>query len=79
MLITIDKDSCVFLLHLNPCSNCIEGDATVNRTYSALALEQLQRLYHNTTGYTIECTDYNATLQACKTLGLKFLTAATTQ
>jgi hypothetical protein len=79
MIITIDKSTCTFLLHLNPhkTSAVVEGDASLQRTYSALTLEELQRLYQNTTGYTIECPDYNATLQACKTLALRFLTATT--
>jgi len=76
MRIVIDTADCRFALHLNPRTpGTIEGDACVSRTYSALTIEQLRRLYYNTTGYTVECDDYNATLQACKYLAIRLLTA----
>jgi len=77
MQVIIDKDTCTFLLRLRPnTTSLIQGDATVNRTYSALTLAQLQALYQNSTGYAIECPDYNATLQACKSIALRLLSAA---
>ena len=78
MQIVIDKDACTFLLKLGARNrHCVEGDATISRTYSALTLPQLQRLYLNTTGYTLEVQDYNAALQACKALALRLLSATT--
>ena len=80
MRITIDVTTAQFLLVLNPQRpphHYIEGDATVSRTYSALTLGQLQRLYHNTTGHTLEVRDYSAALQACKFLAIRLLTTDT--
>jgi hypothetical protein len=78
MKIVIDVTAAQFLLVLNSqhhAHHYAEGDASVSRTYSALTLEQLRRLYHNTTGRAINCPDYNATLQACKYLANLLLTA----
>jgi hypothetical protein len=76
MHIAIDTVDCRFALHLNPHKHgLLECDASVSRTYSVLTLEQLRRLYLNTTGRVIECQDYNATLQACKYLANLLLTA----
>jgi hypothetical protein len=76
MQIAIDTVDCTFVVHLNRRkSSTLVGDASVNRTYSALTLNQLRLLYCNTTGYAIECLDYNATLQACKHLATLLLTS----
>jgi hypothetical protein len=75
MRILIDKAACVFMFQLtgkNP--TVIEGDASVSRTYSALTLAQLQRLYRNHTGFTLATTDYNAAVQTCKALAIRLLT-----
>lgn len=75
MRVVIDVTEGKFLLVLNPSKphHYIEGDATVSRTYSALTLGQLRRLYENTTGVSLEATDYNAALQACKYLAIRLL------
>jgi hypothetical protein len=75
MRLAIDKTDLRFELHLRKAGH-LDGDVTVGRTYSALTLEQLRVLYYNTTGHNIECLDYNATLQACKHLAERLLTAA---
>ena len=81
MRIVIDVTKAEFALVLSPSKreshHYVEGDATVNRTYSALTLGQLRRLYLNTTGYALDCPDYNACLQACKMLAVRLLTATT--
>jgi len=76
MRIVIDVTEARFLHIVNPSKSgqYIEGDATVSRTYSALTLGQLQRLYANTTGFALTASDYNAALQACKFLAIKLLT-----
>lgn len=56
-----------------PVKNALVGDSQFNRTYAPLTLEQLQKLYANTTGFPTSCTDYNAMLQACRRLGQIFL------
>lgn len=77
MRIVIDTAHATFELVLNPSKRAdyVEGDATVSRTYSALTLAQLQRLYVNTTGFELAATDYNAALQACKYLAIRLVTA----
>lgn len=75
MKVLIDTASCVFSFQLSPGAKVVEGDATLNRTYSALTLEQLRRLYRNHTGYTLETTDYNAAVQTCKTLAVRLITS----
>jgi hypothetical protein len=77
MRIRINITDAKFELVLNPSaqSKCIEGDAEVSRTYSALTLEQLQRLYANTTGFSLEATDYNTAIQTCKFIAIRLLTA----
>ena len=76
MRVVIDVTEARFLHIIAPSKpdQCLEGDATVSRTYSALTLRQLQRLYENTTGFALTTSDYNATLQACKFLAIKLLT-----
>lgn len=74
MRVLIDADACLFALQLAPSGRTVEGDATVSRTYSALTLTQLQRLYRNHTGYTLGTTDYNAAIQTCKGLAIRLLT-----
>ncbi len=77
MRVLIDTAACLFALQLAPSGRTVEGDATVSRTYSALSLEQLRRLYVNTTGFALAATDYNSTLQACKFLAIRLLTTDT--
>jgi hypothetical protein len=75
--IVIDVTEAKFLLVLNPQrppEHYIEGDATVSRTYSALTLAQLQRLYSNTTGHALSTSDYSAALQTCKHLAVRLVT-----
>lgn len=81
MRIVIDVTDTRFGLVLNPSNrhNYVEGDATVSRTYSALTLGQLQRLYLNTTGVALTTSDYNAALQSCKYLALRLLSANDTK
>ena len=76
MRIVIDVTAAKFELVLNPSKrhHVVEGDATVSRTYSALTLGQLRRLYTNTTGFSLDSADYNSALQACKFLALRLLT-----
>lgn len=76
MRIVIDVTEAKFLLVINPSKphHYVEGDATVSRTYTALTLGQMQRLYQNTTGYELAAADYNAALQACKYLAVRLLT-----
>lgn len=77
MKIVIDVTEAKFLLILNPQMpphHYVQGDATVSRTYSALTLGQLQRLYDNTTGYELTATNYSSALQACKFLAIRLLT-----
>jgi hypothetical protein len=74
MRVLIDADACLFALQLAPSGRTVEGAASINRTYSALTLAQLQQLYLNHTGFTLATTDYNAAVQTCKTLAIRLLT-----
>lgn len=76
MRIVIDVTEARFCFLLNSerkPHHYVEGDATVSRTYSALTLGQLQRLYHNTTGLELCASDYSAALQACKYLAIRLV------
>jgi hypothetical protein len=74
VIIDVTKAEFAFVLSPSKPHHYVAGDATVSRTYSALTLGQLRRLYSNTTGYQLDCADYNAALQACKYLALRLLT-----
>lgn len=76
MLIRIDVTHCRFVVagERPPAdSRLIEGEAKLSATYSKLTRTELAELYRNCTGYVYAGDDYNALLQACKTLGLHFL------
>jgi hypothetical protein len=75
IMIDVAEAKFAFVLNSNKPAKCVEGDATVSRTYSALTLPQLQRLYRNTTGFDLACQDYSAALQTCKHLAIRLLTA----
>ena len=73
IVIDVTKAEFSFVLNCTAKHHYVIGDATVSRTYSALTLGQLQRLYANTTGYQLDDVDYNSALQACKYLALRLL------
>jgi len=64
--IYLDRVALVFTVRPGP--NTLRGSVHTNRTYAALTLEQLCRLYWNTTGLELRPHDYNSAIQACRSL-----------
>jgi len=81
MIITIDRAQLCFAFVLNAIRSDRHtvGEAELLRTYTQLSADELRTLYKNTTGFVCYSTDYNALLQVCRFLGLRYLQGATAE